>query len=314
MRTKMMAGWVLAAFVLGGFSLVAGGEDSNAPAAVAAAPAGASDTNAAAPAAAAALAPAPMKSAGEIFDFSTAKLASYKTWSGDVTQEMSMFGRDIVTTGTIVQKQPRRMRVVMDVPMGGKRMKMNMVLGSDGIMWQEMSSAGQTQVVKMDMVKVLSNVAAQTGMKLDPLKAMDPSQQWAMNKEMMDFTFKGVQSLHDQPMYVLEGNWKDAALTNRAMAAMAAYLGRSVVYVGQDDGFVHKFEEFAATGTNRVMSMELSNLKFNQDVSDDVFKYQPPPDAQVRDMTAAAGAPGEEAPAQASPVPQPATPAPVPTP
>ncbi len=292
MRTKMTVAWTLVACVLCGAALVARGEPTNA---VAAPPPGAAVTNA-----------APGKTAAEIFDFSTAKLAGYKSWSGNVTQRMSMFGRDVVSQGSIVQKQPRRMRVEMDVPVAGQPMKMNMILGSDGIMWQEMTMPGRSQVIKMDMVKVLQDVATQTGMKLDPLKAMDPSQQWAMNKEMMDFTVKGVQTLQDQPMYVLEGTWKESALTNRQMAAMAAYLGKSIIYVGQDDGFVHKFEQFAASGTNKVMSMELSNLKFNQDVSDDVFKYQPPPNVQVQDMTPGATAPAPES------APQPSTQQPAP--
>jgi outer membrane lipoprotein-sorting protein len=89
---------------------------------------------------------------------------------------------------------------------------------------------------------------------------------------------------------------------------MAAYLGKSLLYVGQEDGFVHKYEQYAASGTNRVVSTDLTNLKFNPDVSDDVFKYQPPPDAEVQDMTPPAGAaPGDA-------VPQPSTPAPAATP
>lgn len=297
--------------------MVARGEASNAAAdatatnVAPAATAGATDTNAAASAPAAVPVPAPvvLKSAGEVFDFSTGKLAGYKSWTGDVVQKMSMFGKDVVSSGTIIQKQPRRMRLMMDEAVPGQPMKMSMVLGSDGIMWQEMDQAGGgARVIKMDMVKVLKDVAAQTGIKLDPLKAMDPSQQWAMTKELMDYTLKGVQNLHGQPVYVLEGTWRDSALTNREIAAMAAYLGKSVVYVGQDDGFVHKFEQYAAVGTNKVMSTELTNLKFNPDVPDDVFKYQPPADAQVQDVTPSAGAPSGDT------VPQPATPAPAVTP
>ncbi|MGD0650172.1 MAG: hypothetical protein ABSA97_03365 [Verrucomicrobiia bacterium] len=129
------------------------------------------------------------KSADGIFNFSTAKMTSYKTWSGDIVQTMNMFGSEVATKGSITQKQPRKMRMQTDMPMMGQQMKM--VLGDDGIMWQEMEMPGGKQVIKMDMAKVLSNAMAQTGIKVDPLKAMDPSQQWAANKEMMDFVAKG---------------------------------------------------------------------------------------------------------------------------
>jgi len=308
MRMKIAAAGGLIVFALCGSSLVARAADGNA-----AALASVTDSNAPASATATNAVAAPLKTAAEIFDFSSGKLASYKTWSGDVVQTMNMMGREMTSSGTIIQKQPRRMRVMMDVPMGGQTVKMNMVLGGDGIMWQESGMPGAPRVIKMDMVKVLSNVAARTGMKIDPLKAMDPSQQWSMNKEMMDYTLKGVQDLGGQPMYVLNGVWKQSALTNQEIASVAAYLGKSVVYVGAEDGFIHRFEQYAADGKTRVVAMEFTNLKFNQDVPDDVFKYQPPADAQVQDVTDAASQPAQVPPPQGSPTPQPSTPAPVPS-
>jgi outer membrane lipoprotein-sorting protein len=250
-----------------------------------------------------------LKSPDGIFNFSTAKMTGYKTWSGDIVQTVNMFGSEVTTKGSITQKQPRKMRVQMDMPMMSQQMKMKMVMGDDGIMWQEMETTGGKQVIKMDMAKVLSNAMARTGIKLDPLKAMDPSQQWAVNREMMDYAAQGSRDLHGEPMYVLEGNWKQDALTNKQVAAVTASLGKMVVYVGQKDGFVHRYEQYGKSGTNVIMSMEVSNLKFNEDVSDDSFKYQPPPGVQVMDMTQmGAGATGGRRSQPAIPTPPPTPP------
>jgi hypothetical protein len=169
--------------------------------------------------------------------------------------------------------------------------------------------------MKMDVVETTSNILAQTGMKIDPVKAMDPSQQWAVNKEMMNYITKGVQAMDGQSLYVIEGNWKEAALTNNQIAALAAHVGKVIIYIGQDDGFVHRYEQYPKTGSNVLMSVGLSNVKFNQDVSDDLFKYHPPAGVQIIDISQMAGSFGgnpEQAPATPTPAPAPAS-APPPT-
>jgi outer membrane lipoprotein-sorting protein len=257
----------------------------------------------------------PLKSADEIFNFSTAKMTNCTTWSADYSQTMNMFGGHMTSTGQITHKLPRQMRMRMEMPMVGQdvKMMMTMVLGSDGMMWQEMDMSGQKRVIKMDMNKAMSNIVAQLGLKTDPMKALDPSQQWQRTREMVDYTFAGAEQLHGQPVYVLEGNWKPSAQTNRQVAAMLAFTGKTRLYVGKEDGFVHKMEQFDKTNTNLFMTMEMSNFKFNQKVPDEMFVYHPPPDVQVMDMTQMAGAMlGGQGPQPAvpppAPPPEPATP------
>jgi outer membrane lipoprotein-sorting protein len=86
-------------------------------------------------------------------------------------------------------------------------------------------------------------------------------------------------------MYVLDGTFKKAALTNQQVATIAAMVGKTRIYVGQSDGFVHRLEQYDKSMTNLVMSMEFKNLKFNPDVPDSTFVYQPPANAQVMDIT-----------------------------
>ena len=226
-----------------------------------------------------------LKTAQEIMDFSTAKSSDYKTWSADYTQTMSLMGSQMNVNGRMIQKQPRKMWMQMDMPMMGQQGKMTMVMGADGILWQVMDMGPQHQIMKIDMNKISSNTTGQAGAQIDPIEQMDPSKQWAASRKMFDFTVAKSQQIDGQPMYVMQGRWKQAALTNVQTAMAAAMIGSSRAFIGQKDGFLHRMEQFDKSGTNLVMAMEFKNLKFNDEVPDSTFAYQPPADAKVMDMT-----------------------------
>jgi hypothetical protein len=143
----------------------------------------------------------------------------------------------------------------------------------------------QQQIIKIDVNRVTSNTTAQTGVSVDPLAKMDPSRQWETGKQIFDFTVAKSQELDGQPMYVMDGSWKPAALTNQQMASAVAMIGRSRVFIGQNDGFPHRFEQFDKSNTNLVAAMEFKNVRFNAEVPDSTFLYWPPTGAQVMDMT-----------------------------
>lgn len=226
-----------------------------------------------------------LKTTQEIVNFSTSKMSAYKTWSADYNQTMNVMGSRMAMTGQVVQKPPRRVWMQLDMPVMGQQTKMTMTMGQDGVMWQVVQMGGQNQIVKMDMNKISSNTFAQAGLNGNPLDQFDPSKQWEIAKAMCDFTVVKGEQLEGQPMYVLEGTWKQAALTNEEMAAVAATTGRMRAFVGQNDGFTHRMEHYDKSKTNLVMAMEFKNMKFNQDVPDSTFVYRPPAGAQVMDMT-----------------------------
>ena len=225
------------------------------------------------------------KTAQEIMDFSTAKSSGYKTWSADYSQRMNMLGGQMSVDGQMIQKLPHKLWMRANVPMMGQQSKMTMVMGDDGILWEVMDIGPQRQIIKMDMSKVMSNAASQAGIKVNPLEQMDPSKQWENSKQLFDFTVGKPQELDSQPMFVMDGVWKQAALTNQQMAMLVGMVGKSRVFIGQHDGFLHRMEQFDKSKTNLVMAMEFKNLKFNEDVPDSTFVYAPPADAQVMDMT-----------------------------
>jgi len=208
-------------------------------------------------------------------------MATYKTWSADYTQNMNMMGSQMTINGQMVQKPPRKIWLNLEMPMMGQQGKMQMVMGDDGIMWQVMDMGGQHQIMKMDMNRITSNSAAATGLKINPLEQLDPSKQWEASKQMYDFHVIKGRELDGQPMYVMEGTWKQSALTNRSLAAVPSQVGKMRVTIGQSDGFVHRMEQYDKSLTNIVMAMEFTNLKFNTAVPDSLFIYQPPTNAPV---------------------------------
>ena len=226
-----------------------------------------------------------LKTATAVMDFSTTKTAGYKSWSADYAQTVGVGGNQVTVNGQIIHKQPGKMWLAVDLPAMGQQGKMTMVMGDDGVLWQVMDLGAQHQITKIDVNRVTSNTIARTGITVDPLAKMDPSKQWETGKQMFDYVLVEPQPVGEQPMYVMEGSWKAAALTNVQLAAAVSAIGRSRVFIGQSDGFPHRFEQYDKSKTNLVTAMEFKNVKFNVDVPDSTFVYRPPPSAQVMDMT-----------------------------
>lgn len=226
-----------------------------------------------------------LKTPQQVIDYAESKTAALKSWTADYAQSMSMFGNQMQINGSVVQKPPHRVWMQLDMPIMGQHSQMTMVMGQDGIMWQIMKMGTQQQIMKMDINKLGSNVLAQAGVQGNPLDQFDPAKQLETTKGMCDFNLGVPRELEGQPMYVLEGALKQTALTNQQMATMAAMVGKTRVFIGQTDGFVHRLEQYDKSQTNLIMAMEFKSLKFNTDVADSTFLYHPPPDAQVVDIT-----------------------------
>ena len=226
-----------------------------------------------------------LKTTQQIIDFAESKTTAYKSWSADYTKSMNMFGAHMEVSGPMAQKPPHRVWMQLDMPIMGQHSQMTTVMGQDGVMWQIMKMGTQQQIVKMDMNKLGSNALAQAGVQGNPLDQFDPAKQLVATREMCDLNVGATRELEGQPMYVLEGPLKQAALTNQQWATMAAMVGKTRAFIGQTDGFVHRLEHYDKSQTNLLMAMEFKNLKFNQDVPDSTFVYQPPAGAQILDLT-----------------------------
>jgi outer membrane lipoprotein-sorting protein len=226
-----------------------------------------------------------LKTASEIIAFSSSKIAAYKTWSADYTQNLGLPGGAITINARMIEKLPRKMWLQLDMPMVGQKGKMTMVLGDDGILWRIMETGTQPQIVKLDVTRILSNAANLAGGKFDPLDRVDPTRRWEATKDLYDFQMVNPQPADGQSVYVMEGLLKASAVTNQQVAAEVSRVGKVRVSIGQGDGFLRRLEQYDQTSTNLIMAMEFKNLKLNLDVPDATFVYRPPADAQVTDTT-----------------------------
>jgi outer membrane lipoprotein-sorting protein len=226
-----------------------------------------------------------LKTTREIIDFSSAKMAAYKSWSADYSQNLNMPSGEIKISGRLSQKLPHKIWMQLEMPAMGQKSTMTMILGEDGIMWQIMQIGPRPDIMKSDMNVVLKDTASVTGGKFNPFDQMDPSKQWDTSKEVYDFKVVAAGEIDGQRMYVLEGLSKTGPFANQQIAANAAKMGKMRAAIGQDDGFVHRMELYDKSLTNLVTSMEFKNLKFNADIPDATFVYRPPAGADVKDMT-----------------------------
>jgi hypothetical protein len=113
----------------------------------------------------------------------------------------------------------------------------------------------------------------------------DPVHQWEKSRQFMDFTLLPGATIGGQPMWALEGRWKQGAITNAAMSQQAASVGKIRLHIGQQDGFSHRVEQFDKEGARPVVTVDLSKVKFNEPLDDAKFQYKPPPGIEAIDVT-----------------------------
>jgi outer membrane lipoprotein-sorting protein len=251
-----------------------------------------------------------LKTPGEIMDFAASKMATYKTWAADYSQSISpAHGSQVTMKGQMVQEPPGRIWMQLDMPTRGVNTRMTMIMGQDGIMWSIVTmklspvlSLGYVnghftilrvptftqdppaQIAKKDMNKVGG------GMKSSPAGDFDPVKQLETARARYDFSVIAARDIDGQPMYVLEGSLKQEMLANPEIAKAATVVGKTRLFIGQSDGFVHRLEQYSKSKPNSILiAMESKNLKFNLDVPDSMFVYQPPPGAKVLDTTPTSG-------------------------
>lgn len=225
------------------------------------------------------------KTADEIMKFATAKTDEYKTWSAELRQGISLMGMPMTLQGQTWFKSPRFTRTEMQMPMVGALGKMTIVMGGDGIMWQEMDVLGQKKVMKMNMNQLAGNLTGQSGGKIEDLPNLDPARQWENSRQFMDFTLIPGATIENQPMWVLEGKWKAAAAANPVLAQQVGAISKMRLHVGQRDGFTHRIEQFDKSGNKPSVTIDFTKIKFNEKLNDAMFQYKPPSGIEAVDIT-----------------------------
>ena len=223
---------------------------------------------------------AELTTADEVLNFALAKNAGYETYSATFAQSMNMAAMQMKLTGTISFKKPAYVRMEL----AGAPQHMLLVIGADQIMWQEVTIGSVTNVMKADLAHIPTNHPAAAMLK-NSLNQMDPKEQLSKAKDRYAYTLLPATELSGQRMYVLAGTLRPDAQLAPQEAAVLASMGQQKLFIGQDDGFLHRLEQLDKTGTNTVLNMEFTGLKFNVPLENKLFEYRPAPDANVIDFS-----------------------------
>ena len=224
------------------------------------------------------------KTADEVFRFAGKKMAGYQTWSAEMKQGVNMMGMTMTLQGQTWFKHPRYSRTEMQMPMIGSFGKMTIIMGGDGIMWQQMDMLGQKKIMKIDMSVLASNISAKTGQTIDAIQNPDPARQWENSRKFMDFTLVKADKLDNQAVWVLDGTWNKEASRNPVLAQQVAAVQTMRLFIGQQDGFTHRIEQLDKE-SKPAISIEFVNVQFNPKLDDTMFQYKPPADTEVMDIT-----------------------------
>jgi outer membrane lipoprotein-sorting protein len=223
-----------------------------------------------------------LTNADAVLTFALQQGASYDSFTADFTQSVQMMGHWAKSTGVYQFKKPSQTRLEMNHTVMGRTQLVHAVMGNDQVVWQELD--GGKNVLKLDLKTIPANHPA-AALLQNPFETIDPQRFIAQVKSDYTETLTGTAALHDQPMYILEGTRRaDATWSPAAKARMRGW-GKHRLAIGQRDGFLHHVKQFDTTGTNVVMALEFTALRFNGTMTDRLFQYQPSPDANVIDMT-----------------------------
>lgn len=219
-------------------------------------------------------------SAEEVLEFATAQQERCESFTAEIEQSIQILGSRVSLKGQLEFQKPARMRMQLHLPIMGQETTTTVVMGDDRVLWQQMDLPGQVQVMKMDF----NSLPADAPVK-DPTRDVDPRRQLARAREIYTHERLPDRELHGQKMYVLAGTVRPDARLVPSEAAFLKNLGRSLMYIGQEDGFTHRVEQYDVTGTNLVLQVDFRNVQRNVTIAEDRFRYVPPPAATVVDVS-----------------------------
>ena len=217
-----------------------------------------------------------------------------EAWSTDYAMTMNLSGMSMTAKGS-TQARDKMVASEMAMNMAGQQFETRSVIDADGILWTEMSMAGQKQVFKMDPdgggnlnnripglgMMNLGGETAGGGMQ-------NPAQILRSFEGVFDFEYRGIESMDDQDCYTLvgriKGSAKDVSESLGAGMEMAGAMMNSIkLHVGTKDGITRRFEMLGKNDAP-FMTMEYANIALNDAIADSAFVYTPPSGVTPMDL------------------------------
>ena len=195
--------------------------------------------------------------------------------------------------GTVLWKSPDLVRIETKTLLLGETGNTLIVGDKDRVLWQENSSRQGTEVLKADLKKKTTwEERAEGGISIYLMQAAHFDVLWDELKEGFDFTVAPSEEIVGQTMYVLKGKLRKSAVSKEAAQKYASVTGEARVVIGQRDGFVyaveHKIEMVEKSDpTNplvQAQGFEFQNVKFNVDIAESQFVYQPKAGVPVTEL------------------------------
>ena len=185
-----------------------------------------------------------------------------------------------------------KMTMNMAVPAGDQTMEMKMHMRMDGKEMLMLMDMGQmAQAMKMDL-GVLAGLADELGVPESALNSgnmgmvlmSDPSKMLEQYEEMYTLTLDGKEKLDGEDVFVVTATLKADILENFSKNPMlqgqaAMFEQGQTVYLGANDGIMRKMVMGDA------MSMTLTNLDVETELTEADVAIEIPANVQVMDMT-----------------------------
>ena len=199
------------------------------------------------------------------------KAETVKSYSADLTMEMEMMGKKMITRGKAVFKRPNSVRIEMVMDMG--QMKMEHVVISDG----------KTMWTHQPLMKIVAKIDLEKCKAVTKSDALDKQNQSITRPfeafDKKNISYVGAKKLGETPVHVFEG--QIAGPKWQGMPFAPAKIRTSI---GADDGLLRRVSMLNEEGV-AMMTQTYTKIKVNVKPSDDLFKFEPPEGTQVMDMT-----------------------------
>ena len=225
----------------------------------------------------------------KIIEFSQQKVASYKTFTGEVTLMMRMFGDNLYYAGRVYFRAPGLLRedltMTEPTPDAGAMLS---VTGIDGINWHVDRQRQALTIMKQNMRVRHYSAGTLVGISIDPSGKEPVRLSCGADTSQYQYQFTGIEKLNGVDVYVLEGTPKAAVAAAQKPGTVGAATGAQRVCIGKSDGFIYEMSQHYKDSGKPIRGVEFHNVQFNTNIDDELFRYTPPPGASVVDMATAA--------------------------
>ena len=195
-------------------------------------------------------APAAQNAAAEALKRASSAYANVRSLRADFTQAQDnpLLGKKTTSRGTVMQRQPDRFLMRFSQPAG------DVIVGDGEYFWIYYPSVDAKQVLR-------TRAAGAGGLDMQAQFIGDPTQRFR-------YTDNGVESVNGRPARAI-------TLVPREPAGYETLK----VWIDERDHLVRRFELTNQNGV--VQRFDLSNLEINPQLANDLFRFTPPPNAQV---------------------------------